>query len=148
VPTKFVFLETLLQLSLGLRALPLLRPMAEASLTPSAHAFPHFPFESYEEVLSWLASSRIWTCLQCLSNCRCRVFIAAAGFLANPGPAIVKYASQLAHLPCSPDLSFWVTSRCGFFMPPAQQQSEFGFLSARRLCGWHSECRKSPDELK
>jgi hypothetical protein len=32
-----------------------------------------------------LASSRIWTCLQCLSNCRCMVFIAAAMFLANPG---------------------------------------------------------------
>ena len=34
-------------------------------------------------VAAWLASSRIWTCLQCLSNCHCRVFIAAAGFLRN-----------------------------------------------------------------
>ena len=64
-------------------------------------------------------SQSLWTCLQCLSNRRCRVLIAAAGFLANPGPPIVKYSSQLEHLPCSPDLSFWVISRCGFFMPPA-----------------------------
>jgi hypothetical protein len=61
-------------------------------------------------------SSRMCTCLQCLSNCRCMVLIAASGFLANPGPPHVKYVSQLEHLPCSPDLSFWVISRCGFFM--------------------------------
>ena len=61
-------------------------------------------------------SSRICTCLKCLSNCRCMVLIAASGFLANPGPPNVKYVSQLEHLPCSPDWSFWVISRCGFFM--------------------------------
>ena len=34
----------------------------------------------------------------------------------NPGPLNVKYVLQLEHLPCSPDLLFWVISRCGFFM--------------------------------
>ncbi len=46
----------------------------------------------------------------------CMVLIAASGFLANPGPPNVKYVSQLEHLPCSPDLLFWVISRCGFFI--------------------------------
>jgi hypothetical protein len=71
---------------------------------------------SHDPHSSLAGSSRICTCLRCLSNCRCMVLIAASGFLANPGPPNVKYLSQLEHLPCSPDLSFWVISRCGFFM--------------------------------
>jgi hypothetical protein len=70
---------------------------------------------------SLAGSSRICICLKCLSNCRCMVLIAACGFLANPGPPNVKYVSQLEHLPCSPDLSFWVISRCGFFMHQVSQ---------------------------
>ncbi len=69
-------------------------------------------------------SSRICTCLQCLSNCRCMVLIAASGFLANPGPPNVKYVSQLEHLPCTPDLLFWVISRCGFFMHQVSHTQE------------------------
>ena len=51
-------------------------------------------------------------------------WVAASGFLANPGPPIVKYSSQLEHLPYSPDLSFWVTSRCGFFMHQVSHNQE------------------------
>src|SRR6202022_4746004 len=71
---------------------------------------------SHDPHSSLAGSSRICTCLKCLSNCRCMVLIAASGFLANPGPPSVKYVSQLEHVPCSPDLSFWVFSGWGFFM--------------------------------
>jgi len=84
--------------------------LTEGQNNKSFVSFSHDPHSSLA------GSSRICTCLKCLSNCRCMVLIAASGFLANPGPPNVKYVSQLEHLPCSPDLSFWVISRCGFFM--------------------------------
>jgi hypothetical protein len=52
------------------------------------------------------------------------VLIAASGFLANPGPPNVKYVSQLEHLPCIPDLLFWVISRCGSFMHQVSHSQE------------------------
>ena len=57
----------------------------------------------------------ICTCLKCLSNIRCKLSIAASGFLVRPGPKTVKYAPQVCreHLPRSADLSFCVIRSCG-----------------------------------
>jgi len=63
------------------------------------------------------------------------VFIAAPGFLTSPGPPLVKYASQLEHLPCNPDLLFCVISRCGLFMHQVSHEDE-----ARTTLSRHTIC--------